>query len=80
LPGLRRALIQYRLASNPLTGWWYRALTQFEADTPIECRLRAIANTLTRFLQEREREAKDLDMAADDVARMLKALSDRSAV
>ena len=75
LPGLKRAMLQYWLARNPFTGWWYRPIAQVEGETPFECRLRAVENMMMRMAQERERESYELDTAADDVDRMLKALS-----
>jgi hypothetical protein len=75
LRGLKRSMLQYWLASNRLTGWWYRPIAQVEGDTPLECRLRAVENTLMRMAQDHERESSELDAAADDVARLLKALA-----
>ena len=75
LRGLRRTILQYWLASSRLTGWWYRPIAQVEGDTPLECRLRAVENTLMRMAQDHERESSELDAAADDVARLLKALA-----
>jgi hypothetical protein len=75
LPGIKRAILQYWLARSPLTGWWYRPIAQVEGETPLECRLRAVENMMMRMNQERERESYDLDAAADDVASMLKALT-----
>jgi hypothetical protein len=77
LPGLKRAILQYGLARSRLTGWWYRPIAQVEGETPLECRLRAVESTLMRMAQERERESSDMDAAADDVARVLKALANR---
>ena len=77
LRGLKRAMLHYGLASNPLTGWWYRPVAQAEGDTPLECRLRAVENTLMRMAQNHERESNELDTAVDDVARLLKALANR---
>ena len=77
LRGLRRTMLQYWLASNPLTGWWYRPIARVEGDTPLERRLRAVENTLMRMAQNHERESNELDTAADDVARFLKALANR---
>jgi hypothetical protein len=77
LPGLRRAICHYWLANNVLTGWWYRPLAQAEGETPLECRLRAVENTLMRMAQEQQMDAVDFDNAADDVARLLKALAAR---
>jgi hypothetical protein len=77
LPGLKRAILQYWLARSVLTGWWYRPIAQVEGETPLECRLRAVENMMIRMARERERESCDLDAAADDVARMLKALTNR---
>lgn len=74
LPGLKRAILQYWLARSPLTGWWFRPLAQIEGDTPMECRIRVIENTLMRMNQERDRETNDLDAAVDDVARLLTAI------
>jgi hypothetical protein len=77
LPGLRGAVWRYWLASSRLTGWWYRVITGSEGDTPLECRVRAVQNSLSRLVQERERESRDWNNAADDVARLLKALAER---
>jgi hypothetical protein len=77
LRGLRRIIVQYWFASSRLTGWWYRPIAQVEGDTPVECRLRAVENTLMRMAQEHERESSELDTSVDDVARLLKALSSR---
>jgi hypothetical protein len=76
LQGLRRALRQHRLANSWLIGWWYRPVMQFEGDTPLECRVRAIENILMRMVRERELETTDLDIAAEDVARLLNAFAD----
>jgi hypothetical protein len=77
LRGLRRTILQYWLASNWLTGWWYRPIAQVEGNTPLECRLRAVENALMRMSQDHERESSELDVAVDDVARLLTALADR---
>jgi len=77
LPGLKRAIFQHWLAVSWLTGWWYRPLAQVEGETPLERRLRVVENKLLRMVQEREKESCDLDAAADDVARMLRALTNR---
>jgi hypothetical protein len=75
LPGLKRAILQYWLAVSWLTGWWYRPIAQVEGETRLERRLRVVENTLVRMAQEREKASCDLDAAADDVARMLKTLT-----
>jgi hypothetical protein len=80
LRGLRRTMLQYWLASNRLTGWWYRPIAQVEGDTPLECRLRAVENALMRMTQDHERESSELDAAVDDVARLMKALANRRSV
>jgi hypothetical protein len=77
LPGLKRAILQYWLAVSWLTGWWYRPIARVEGETPLERRLRVVENTLMRMVQEREKESCDLDAAAEDVARMLKTLTNR---
>jgi hypothetical protein len=77
LRGLRREIIRYGLARSWLTGWFFRPIAQAEGETPSECRLRAIENIVTRMAVERDRETRDLDAAAADVARLLKALADR---
>jgi hypothetical protein len=77
LPGLKRALRRYWLANNPITGWWYRPITQVESDTPLECRVRAVESALTRLLQKQEMESVALDNSAAEVVRMLKALATR---
>jgi len=76
LPGLWRAVFQYWISRTRLTDWWYQPFPQAGGDSPLECRVRAIENTLMRMTQERERESSDLDSAVDDVARLLKALAD----
>jgi Domain of unknown function (DUF4214) len=78
LPGLKRAIFQYAMARFWLTGWWFRPIAQVEGDTPVECRLRVIENNLMRMTEDREREAGDLDSSADDVAALLRVLSNRS--
>ena len=80
LRGLRRSILNYWLASNRLTGWWYRPIAQVEGDTPLECRLRAVENALRRMTQDRERESSELDAAVDDVAHLLKALANPRSV
>jgi hypothetical protein len=77
LPGLKRAILQHWLAVSWLTGWWYRPIARVEGETPLERRLRVVENTLVRMVQERERESCDLEAAAEDVARMLKTLTNR---
>ena len=76
LLGLRRAIRQYRLARGRFTGWWYRPFAQVEGDSPLEYRLRAVENTLKRLLQEREREARELDAVVDEIARSMKEPTD----
>jgi hypothetical protein len=78
--GLKRAIVRYWLAHSKLTGWWYRPIAQVEGDTPIECRLRAIESTLRQMAHDRESELRDLDTAANDVERLLKALAERRRV
>jgi hypothetical protein len=80
LPGLKRAIFRFWLACNPLTGWWYRPIAQVEGETPVERRIRVVENTLMRMLQERERESSDWDAAADDVADLLRTLTNRQSV
>jgi hypothetical protein len=75
--GLKRAILLYWLARNVLTGWWFRPIAQIEGDTPLECRVRAMENALTRMAEERERETSASEAAIDDVADLLKALADR---
>jgi hypothetical protein len=75
LPGLKLAILQHWLAVSWLTRWWYRPMARVEGETPIERRLRVVENTLVRMVQEREKESCDLDAAAEDVARMLKTLT-----
>lgn len=79
LAGLRGTLFRYWLANSSLTGWWYRPIAQFDGDTPLECRVRAVENALMRMVQERDSDSRDLDNSVDDVARLLKALADRRA-
>lgn len=75
--GLRRSIIRYRLACNPLTGWWYRRLTGTEAETPLERRLRAIENSLARLLLDREEEGSQLREAAREIDALFVALTTR---
>jgi hypothetical protein len=77
LPGLKRALLSYWLARNPLTGWWYRSIAQMEGETPLECRIRAIESTLIRMARDGERESIALDTSVDEVSRMLEMLAQR---
>jgi hypothetical protein len=74
LPGLRAATWRYRLAAIPVIGWCYRRFRQVEGNSPIECRLRAIENALSRLVREQERETEELDAAADKVSRALRGL------
>jgi hypothetical protein len=77
LLGLRRAMRQYRLARGRLTGWWYRPIARVEGESPLECRLRAVENSLKRIAWEREREAKELDAVVDEITRSIKEAADR---
>ena len=77
LPGLPIACLKYLLARNWVTGWWFRPIAQVEGESPIERRLRCIENMLMRFEQDRQREASELDSAADDVAGLLAALTEK---
>jgi len=80
LPGLKRAILAYAIARFWLTGWWFRPIAQVEGDTPVECRLRVIEGNIMRMAEDRERDQGDLDSAANDVAVLLKSLSNRSGV
>lgn len=72
LPGLRAAVSRHRLATIPVIGWCYRRFRQMEGDSPIERRLRAIETAISRLVREQQREAQELDAAAEKVARALR--------
>jgi hypothetical protein len=77
LPGVKRAMVQYWLATSRLTSWWYRPFAMVEGETPIERRLRIIENTLMRMVRERQRESADLDASVNDIDRFLRGLATR---
>jgi hypothetical protein len=75
LPGLRPALLAYRLTRLRFVGWAFAKVLNSETDHPQEARIRAIDRRLKAMAHDAERERFEADRSVAHVSNLLGALA-----
>lgn len=75
VPGLALRLGRYARATSPWYGWFYRAVTGFEAETAVERRLRSIESHLLRSSAFPPSTTADPRVSVEEVEALLSGMS-----